>query len=294
MPFSRSELVKEADGAGFSVSARLVTDWASIGLLAQAERQRGKQGKRGAHYLWSDNQRDLFITLLQHREEVGHVAELAVVPIWVWLLWGEPFIELPQTRAALRTWVGGHDKASSFEKAEAAARAIVKSIARPGASRAARGELRELLAEAALTGTFNRAVFVPLIKAVIDPQGLGPAHVDADGLADYYEAITLGAHHLSEFKDGAYLEARLRYRTFVSQYALDWDELRSNPVYGGMFERPSAQLLLDKCGRDLLLLLGLRWLADSRGQWVPPPNLAPGVGLPTAVLRHSLDEAGLT
>ncbi len=267
-------MVEAAGKAGYQVSERLVTDWASLGLLDHPERQRGTHGKRGALYLWSDSQLELFLSLLHHRSSVKHVGELATIPVSVWLLWGEPWVELPQVRRAISTWRGGHLKASSDEKAVASARAIVKSFARPESTRAQRMNLREEMVWAGLDGEIDRKRVAPLINAVIDPagsgKGFGPFHASGEDIADYYFFLTRAAVEIEKFSDGLLFEARARYRDFLLVYLRDWAFLHALPEHGPGFERPTMQLMINNSCRDLLGAIAQILAAEEHGTELPP------------------------
>jgi hypothetical protein len=281
-------MVEAAGKAGYEVSERLVTDWASLGLLDHPERQKGASGKRGAVYLWSDNQLGLFLSLLHHRSSVKHVGELATIPVSLWLLWGEPWVELRQVRRAISTWTGGHLKASSDEKAVTSARAIVKSFARPGSTRAQRMSLREEMVWAGLDGEIERERVVPLINAVIDPagsgKGFGPFQASGENIADYYFFLTRAAVEVETLSDGLFVEARARYRDFLLAYLRDWTFLHGLPEYGPGFEQPTMQLMINNSCRDLLGTLAQILAAEERGTELPPVVLQHWTRPPDALL----------
>ena len=281
-------MVEAAGKAGYQVSERLVTDWASLGLLDHPERQRGTHGKRGALYLWSDNQLGLFLSLLHHRSSVKHVGELATIPVSLWLLWGEPWVELRQVRRALSTWTGGHLTASSEEKAVASARAIVKSFARPGSTRAERMNLREEMVMAGLDGEIERERVARLIKAVVDPtaagKGFGPFQASGEDIADYYFFLTRAAVEIDTLSDGLFVEARARYRDFLLAYLRDWAFLHGLPEYGPGFEQPTMELMVNNSCRDILGSIAQLLAAEDRGTQLPPVVLQNWTRPPDALL----------
>src|SRR5689334_1712348 len=121
-------MVEQAADAGYRVTERLVTDWANQGLLDHGERVPNPNG-RGAYYVWPDNQRDLFLTLLAKRPALKAVATLATIPVSIWLYWGDEWIGLPQVRRALDTWVGEVAHPRSLVRTRAHAQSIVRSLA---------------------------------------------------------------------------------------------------------------------------------------------------------------------
>ena len=281
-------MVEAAGKAGYRVSERLVTDWASLGLLDHPERQHGTHGKRGAFYLWSDNQLGLFLSLLHHRSSVKHVGELATIPVSLWLLWGEPWVELRQVRRAMSTWTGGHLRASSDEKAVASARAIVNSFARPGSTRAQRMNLREEMIWAGLDGEIYRERVAPLIKAVIDPtgsgKGFGPFQASGEDIADHYFFLTRAAVEVETLSDDLFVEARARYRDFLLAYLRDWAFLHGLPEYGPGFEQPTMELMVNNSCRDLLGSVAQILAAEERGTELPPVVLQHWTRPPDALL----------
>jgi hypothetical protein len=281
-------MVEEARKTGYDVSERLVTDWASLGLLEHPERQKGTQGKKGALYLWSDYQRGLFLALLHHRSSVKHVGELATIPVSLWLLWGEPWIELRQVRRAMSTWIGGHLTASSEEKAEASARAIVNSFARPGSTRTQRRNLREEMFWVGREGEFDRDRVAPLLTAVIDPtgsgKGFGPFQASGTNIADYYYFLTRAARKLDSLSDGLFVEARARYRDFLLGYLANWAFLHDLPEYGPGFEQPTMEVMINNSCRDLLGTIGQLLAARERGTQLPPIVLQHWTRPPDALL----------
>ena len=97
-----SGLVAAAGRAGFEIKPRLITDWASIGLLDQPE-ARGRGRGKGKSYTWPRQQAGLLIAVLNKRKEgVGRIA-LLNIPVATWLIWGDRYTPLRQARRALAT-----------------------------------------------------------------------------------------------------------------------------------------------------------------------------------------------
>jgi hypothetical protein len=287
--FTRSDLVREATAAGYEVSGRLVTDWASLGLLAHPERRSKGKGKgRGANYVYSANQRDLFLVLLQHRQSGQGVSRLTVIPVGTWLLWGDDFIRLDQVRRALATWVGGVPWGRSYERAQQMANKAVRELAEPNADSRARADLERVLADVVYNRHFDKEIVVPLVRAVVDPKGTGRRHgpigQSVEEVTEFLGSLITGMTTFEHADTGAFIEARMRYRQTVVGYMGDWPRLAANPTIGSLFERPTLEFFMNRACRDLLTHLGLRQVATDAGRSLPPPELVrwnrPPVGLP--------------
>lgn len=276
--FTRAELVREATAAGYEVSERLVTDWSSLGLLDHPiRRSKGKGGGRGATYLYPTNQRDLFLSLLQHRGSGQGVARLTVLPVGVWLLWGDEFVGLPQVRRALSTWVGGVPWERSAERAELMAKKAVRELAEPGAEPEAKAALEAALADVVFNRHFDKERVSPLVRAVVDPKRTGRRHgpigQSVEEVTETLGSLITGMTTFEHASNGAFIEARMRYRQTVTNYTADWPRLASSPTVGALFERPTLELFMNRACRDLLMHLGLRQVATDAGRSPPPPDL---------------------
>ena len=287
--FARADLVREAKAAGYEVSERLVTDWSSLGLLDHPiRRSKGKGGGRGATYLYPTHQRDLFLSLLQHRGSGQGVARLTVIPVSVWLLWGDEFIGLPQVRRALSTWAGGVPWERSAERAQQMAKKAVRELAASGAEPEAKAALQTALADVVFNRHFDKEQISPLVRAVVDPKGTGRRHgpigQSVEEVTESLGSLITGMTTFEHASNAAFIEARMRYRQTVASYTAEWPRLSSNPIVGTLFERPSLEFFVNRACRDLLTHLGLRQVATDTGRSLPPPELVrwtrPPVGLP--------------
>jgi hypothetical protein len=287
--FTRADLVNEAYAGGYDVSERLVTDWASLGLLDHpVRRSKGKGGGRGASYVFSAHQRDLFLSLLQHREPGKGISRLAVIPVSVWLLWGDEFIGLSQVRRTLATWVGGVPWERSYERAQQMAKKAVRELAEPNADPEAKANLEEALVQVVFNRQFDKESVSPLVRAVVDPKGTGRRHgpigQSVEEVTEFLGSLITGMTTFEHAGDGAFIEARMRYRQTVAGYTADWPRLASNPTIGSLFERPTLEFFMNRACRDLLTHIGFRQVATDAGRSLPPPELVrwkrPPVGLP--------------
>lgn len=287
--FTRAELVREAKAAGYEVTERLITDWSSLGLLDHpVRRSKGKGGGRGATYLYPTTQHDLFLSLLQHRGSGQGVARLTVIPVGVWLLWGDEFIGLPQVRRALSTWVGGVPWERSAERAQQMAKKAVRELAEPNADPEAKAALEAALANVVFNRHFDKERVSPLVRAVVDPKGIGRRHgpigQSVEEVTESLGSLITGMTTFERAGNGAFIEARMRYRQTVAGYTADWPRLSPSATLGSLFERPSLEFFMNRACRDLLTHLGLRQVANDAGRSLPPPDLVrwtrPPAGLP--------------
>jgi hypothetical protein len=282
-------MVEEARDAGFKVTKRLVTDWADLGLLAHPDRvSRGKGAGTGARYVWPDSQRDLFITLLRKRPTVTALASLAVVPVSVWLYWGDDWIELPQVRRALKTWTATVGKQRSLQRAQAHARDAVRRIAGTRSRTRAQRELEDAITDALWNRKMDRTKVEPLVRQVFDEtstQTCGPFHWGADAFMNYLEVNFIAADNLDKFTDGDFYEARARQRQHILEYAQQRDVLQARVAFGRWFEDPNLEMIVNQSCWHLLTNLGGRVLAKRNGVALEPVQLATWTRPPDELMR---------
>lgn len=98
------DLVADATGAGYKVTARTVHDWVAKGLIDRPQRRReGRAGSLKA--LYTGEQRMLFLHLQSARAEQVSIRDLAEMVIEVWHSFDD-WVPTRQVLKALRTWVG--------------------------------------------------------------------------------------------------------------------------------------------------------------------------------------------
>lgn len=290
MEFSRKGLVEEAVKAGYSnVSERLVTDWASIGLLDRPERtSKGKGKGRGAHYVWSDKQRDLFLALLQQREGLRYVGGLASLPVSTWLYWGDEWIPLRQAKLALKTYWDRAGTVRSIEHLDSEAWVVVEAIAGKNGSRETRLQVHREIKFGMRNGRFNVEVLTPLVKELLQslPGGTyGPFRNTAGDLVAMIQAFAIAMEHFQEFTDGDFIEVRARQRQFALSYVRERPRLSRDPKFGEWFEDANYEFLVNNACRDLMRGLGLLYQARAEKLTLPPIELMRWSRPPTELLR---------
>lgn len=273
-------MVEAAKAAGYTKSsARLITDWATIGLIAHPERVARSKGEgRGALYVWSEEQKDLFLSLLYHRPRANDVTRLLNLPVSVWLYWGEQAgVGIDQVRLALRTWAGYQSRGNATrDRSLVQARSVVDSLADPKASRASKRELRETIVEVLNQEHWTQEAIAPLAMKIADPDGTGrtygPGALPAENVVRFLGAFFEGSKAIETADDTRLLWARLLARDATIGYARDWTQHANDPTYGSWFAEPTAEYFINNACRDSLLHLGM--LATRLADGQPPPPLS--------------------
>ena len=87
--YDKKDLLLAAKEGGFDITARMIDDWVSIGLLDRPIKKGLGRGK-GLLATWSENQRELLLTLLRKRREIKKLlTPLFHIPVWIWLEYGD-------------------------------------------------------------------------------------------------------------------------------------------------------------------------------------------------------------
>lgn len=272
--FTRSDLVREGQEAGFTnISARLVTDWADIGLLDHPARvPRGRGEGRGARYEWPDTQKELFLQLLNHRDSVKRISGLCVIPVGLWLYWGDDWVPLGQARRALRTWWDASD-VGRLEHSQKSARIVVDAILPGHSPRKIKSELRRVVQQGRYSGRFDVESMVPLVeRALSATQGgrWGPWAATPLEVVNGMRAMTVAIDRYDELTDGQFIEVRARHRNNVQNYVRNYPAFSADKKFGGVFEAPSWSLFINRSCSSLLFELGLRLLSLDDGAHLKP------------------------
>lgn len=261
--FSKKVLVQIASAKGYrQVSTRLVDDWVAKGLLDRPEHRPLGYGRGSLPAVWSDNQRELFLTLLEKRDEGAPIATLCNILVWLWLWWGDSYVPLRQVRRAMQTWA----KAAGYPPRGRARADMRRLIGNWGDPRARRNDCRAL--EAALypmvcSGRVEAAVLLPLVQRVFDPKGTGvprgPAggRITPEGYVGLLQARVEAITHLDTFDDQLFEQARVTYLATRHNYERQRPRLAADPELGARFAAPAlAEIVWDAC-LDLVTLLGM-------------------------------------
>lgn len=264
-----------ASPTGRSVDGRR---WASS--RPHVPRIAGRKGRSGSRQgLWSDNDRQMLISLLARREahrSLGAVqltfADLANLVVWTWTFWDD-IVGLDQVRKALRTWAlpqvaGRTGKARSHHRVAQHVRDLVASVAAPTVPKSQQYALAADLTRELWAGNLHALDgLVDRVDAVIDPDATGRrvgapgASIDAAGqiemLADVFrgaEAVIGQDHVLNEV--AVWLRARRVMRASWAGYGFEWSYLRATASTPELFTTPDVQLQISSCSKILLTRLG--------------------------------------
>src|ERR1039458_4958878 len=280
MIYSRAAMVKGAQAAGFSdASERMLTDWVALGLLDHPQRSsRGKGGGSGAFYAWPAAQFELFLALLSKRAQVSRVAGLCVIPVAVWMYWGDNLVPLGQVRVALQTWWDAAREVGKQGRAERAARTIVDTFVPDRRRLKVKTTLRSVLADSIVKGEFDVPRVESLISELLEAtQGgtWGPfAHTPGEVVRGM-RAMTVAMRRYDDIPDDCFLDVRERQRFAIRMYVRDYPSLVNHPTFGEWFEDPNVGFLFNQSCHHLLLGLGLWLLVKEEGiKLQPVPDMA--------------------
>jgi len=275
--------------AGFSPSSRLMTDWVAIGLLDSPDRHGLGRGK-GISATWPDQQRQLFLTLLDKRPDVTEIATLCNIPVFVWLWWGDDLVPRRQALRALTTWAGAHAR-RSWRKSLWTARQLVEQMGSPDASRADRDRLVDLVARAGYGGVFDPQAVEDALKRVMDPGGngrtIGPRglHFTAEGYRFIIESRLLAINALSEHRvepealewaRAEYVQTRQEYADLVIRLVAD-DPDQAHQILTHMpgspvLLPPTLEQAANSACVDLLTTLGTFYYVQRRQEQQARPS----------------------
>jgi len=275
--YTAEDLIRVAKARGFEPTKRLITDWTSIGLLDQPQR-RGRGRARGIERVWPERQLKLWLTLLEKRREVTHIAALCNVPVFLWLYWGPDYAPVRQVRRTL-THFNRRLLAGPSTEARLAATRLIDQIGAPDASQKDRKALVDAIVRATGGGGFNREALLEAVRPVFDPDGqgrhVGPpgAVMTAESWVNVTEATVVGAQTIKTLPEAEFEAARLAHHQHMRTYMARHHELARDPEIGTMFEDPTDERLVNDACQHITTLIGFLELARRRG--ANQPEAAP-------------------
>ena len=268
--YQKQALILSAKEQDFDITARMIDDWVSIGLLDRPNKRGLGRGK-GMLATWPDNQRQLLLTLLLKRKEIKKlITPLFNIPVWIWLEYGEEHVPLRQMKRALLNWSLSHGyRANSWKRARLSARALLDSFKHEGSTRADRNTLVEILARASYSGTCDLLELRPAVKKVFDPDGvereLGPrgAQLTVDSIVSLVDARLKTIARIENISDDEFNSARIAYAQATNLYWRDLPRFVSNPDMGDFFKINNVEERLNSACMSLITLIGLQDKANS-------------------------------
>jgi hypothetical protein len=252
-----------------TTTGRLITDWASLGLLDKpVPRSRGR-GK-GVERTWSENQLRLFLVLLDKRREVRHVGALCNVPVMLWLYWRTDYVPVRQVRKALRTY-NRPLLATSARAARQNARRVIAQLGAPNMKRQDKTDLTNAIVTATGGGDFRRHALLDPARRIFDPdnQGrrVGPqgATIRAESWVNVIEAKVVAASILDDLDDDLFEQARLQHHAMMAHYVEQQPGFAQDPDIGETFQSPTLDWLANNACDQITTTIGFLELARRRG-----------------------------
>jgi hypothetical protein len=269
--FTADDLAADAAGAGTPVSTRLITDWVERGLLDRP-RRRGLGRGKGTVATWPEDQRRLFLALLdQRRRGVKRQATLCNLPVTIWLDsegLDHDYVPLRQVRRCLATW-GSAYRAGPVRAARHAAEDLIEQQGMPHLSRRARRSLIDAVVTATGGGPVDRASLLAAARQAFQSERFAEVWVRT------IEARLAAIQRLDAFEDETFHAAR----TMVNQAAAAYGDQQLDRTTSGEERRARAFELLTELSSNaclaLLSALGFLELARRQGRTIPnnsPPR----------------------
>ena len=272
--YTQAELLAEGRAAHFEVSQGLIERYVTLGLLDSAYPDGTDRGyKKGVRWTWSENQRRLWLTLLDKRRETDKPRALANIPVLIWLYWGEDYVPLRQVRRALETYSEVRKSAHRHDYPRAA-RSLVRSLARPRAGARAKAAAIDLLIEGARSRRLDLDALRPVLLEVVGPadpskQTDGPRALFS--LAAQWAAVT----RFDELTDAHLRWARAFSLYGQADYARARPVLAADPRFGAMHQPFDLQHLANRACADVLFVLGMALIAPPSAGVPEPFQLDP-------------------
>ena len=264
--YTRSQLVGVALNAGFELSERQISEWVRLGLLDRGQ-ARGLGHARGKVTLWSENQKKLLLVLLR-KQGTKMRAELCNLPVCLWLLGGEEFASLRQTRRCLMTWAGRHGRAGKG-RAELIADQVVGDFRHPDADSTDVEWVRKLIIQSAATGLLTEANEQDLrerLARISDPKETGRARgplgdiITTDAYVDIVLTSGRGLREIETASDAVMHRARSDYWNIGTSIDAHEDVERVDGRLQGPIELaiggPTFEAIARRACMDLITLLG--------------------------------------
>lgn len=264
--YTKAQLLDAAAMSGLEASPRLLRGWVQAGLLDHPERK-GRGRARGIAATYSANQLQLFLTLLQHRRNGARPWQLANLPVWLWLRFGDEYVPLRQVRVALMTWRKAV-VSTAWSRTDSSAAHVTQLLSAPGARQGRQRWLRTVLANVPGDLDVDLGELVEAARGVIDPERTGiprgpvGAQLFPEGYSELVAARVEALNAISDlaprpFSDEEFVSARNAYRRATADYRRHVQQFRADPDIGKIFETRSPEQEINSACQNLSELLGL-------------------------------------
>jgi hypothetical protein len=253
--YTTGQMVEDASPYG-DASPRLVRGMVEDGLLDLPTRKGLGRGN-GVEVTWPQNQFRLFVDLVALRSQgLTKTADLANVPVYVWLWTGEEAVPLRQVRRALDTWTG-FSKTSPASRSRESAKKAVALIASPDAKPDDVRAVVKMLTEWSTGADVDRTRLRRRLYRVFDPNrtgrnlGSGLAEVSPDTLMSIVERrarLLRSVGTIGALDDELLRRARTEYVMTYAGYAVAQPLLAADPETGSAYETPDpGRMMMTAC-----------------------------------------------
>jgi hypothetical protein len=292
--YTREWLIREADLIRPGATARLITDWITLGLVDGPHKPGLGRGQGSEPGTWSEDQKMLFLTVWAKRAEAS-IRDLCNIPVYLWLWWGDHHVPLPQARRALASWAGRNNVSSAA--ADATAAQLLEDFGGGTVGRAT----RELLAEAIrgrrpdLDQMRDQLALALGKPVVVSPDGALPVEVGPDMMMEVFEGRLAALGQLNRIDPHIFEWARFTCLLGSQAYGRDQPALAAHPRYPGLFPKLDHQTLMARACLTLLTVLGMA-LKDRGGQegTLEDPATWVNLGLMGTIRQTRVSPGGLS
>jgi hypothetical protein len=266
--YTRDDLLAAAREAGHAPSSRLVTDWVALGLLDKPTK-RGLGRGLGTIATWPQQQRNLFLLLLEKRRDLKGITPLYNLPVALWAYFGDAYAPLRQARLAHANWAGASTHTRSMRTARQNARSLLDQIIDPQAPRSARAPLEEHIARIASGAEFDRdGLLSDFTREVQKRPPSTPARhpllrISPEIIVDRIDAWRRALPLLTSLDDDFYRFARTTLVQSDEQYNQLASDLQRDPRSTAARPRDWQQRIPSVC-LDLLTVIGMLLKAADR------------------------------
>jgi hypothetical protein len=271
-PGTVDDLIADARVMGHKATQRMIMDWQTLGLIDYPQPQGGAgRGKGSKKALYSINQRKLFRELVRKRGEIKRIANLTVIPVSLWLYWGDEYVPLHQVRRALKTFVGRFD-ATSRDRAKDIALTLTTQLAHPDVGEPQRTKLTKMLTAAIHDGRQPDQQLQDALQQAFDPaeegRTVGPPAAPVTATA--FIKITLGRLQAADaivtdtIPNETFHRARDMQRDSLRGYLQTQPELAASAGnLAEIYSAPTWNDLVRRACSDLLNALGIAMTAAT-------------------------------